>query len=685
MAAQQKKKKNDLSGLVLLAKKSGSTSFSSLWDIKHALGTDKVGHTGTLDSFAEGLLVVLTGNLTHLVPHITGFTKTYEAVVCFGKETDTLDPCGKIIKTGAAPSKEALQEILPKFTGALLQVPPVYSAVHVDGHRASDMARRAEKKDVAPEIQIDPREIFIYKNELKDFLPATESDTCSYALLEIVCSKGTYIRSLARDIGAALGTCGHLSALRRTTVGPFLLSDAVGYEFLEPFTIAAGIETEKRCAVIRSMQEKIALEKDSLPKAKNIHPQEKKYTPEQEKLFAEIQHSFSPMTMPLAEKCGFLCATLKHDAVAKYLNGRPLETKMWTLHKEQEQQTAGNAAFAVNQTALFYEDGQFAGIIEKEDHRFSYGFVVHPQQLERTFSVYSWNDILTGKFPEQYRKTGTAISVGSFDGIHAGHQKLLELLLSQKNLVPGIVTFRASYKTAGTLLPEKKSLAESGEVSTLDQRIELFRQSGMAFVVVIDFSADFARIEGTDFFSQLIQWCGMKYLAEGSDFRCGYKGSCTTADITRMAADRLFTFAVAEEVTVQGERVSSSRIRKAVGDGDFSLAQKMLLRPYSYDCASLVWKKEAAVGDSYVYTSAANFVQVLPPDGTFNVVAIMSGSEDNQLDCTSKEQNPQTFHTYKTVCTLECGNLRLLLPSDKASLRVRALNFIPVNNGYPEK
>ena len=93
MAAQQKKKKNDLSGLVLLAKKSGSTSFSSLWDIKHALGTDKVGHTGTLDSFAEGLLVVLTGNLTHLVPHITGFTKTYEAVVCFGKETDTLDPC----------------------------------------------------------------------------------------------------------------------------------------------------------------------------------------------------------------------------------------------------------------------------------------------------------------------------------------------------------------------------------------------------------------------------------------------------------------------------------------------------------------------------------------------------------------------------------------------------------------
>ena len=91
------KSKSAPSGIMLYAKSSGLTSFSSLWSIKHALCTEKVGHTGTLDSFADGLLVVLSGNLTHLVPHVTGFTKTYEAIVCLGKETDTLDPTGEYV------------------------------------------------------------------------------------------------------------------------------------------------------------------------------------------------------------------------------------------------------------------------------------------------------------------------------------------------------------------------------------------------------------------------------------------------------------------------------------------------------------------------------------------------------------------------------------------------------------
>ncbi|WP_308687177.1 tRNA pseudouridine(55) synthase TruB, partial [uncultured Treponema sp.] len=206
------KTKNKVSGVMLYAKTPGITSFSSLWSIKHALKTEKVGHTGTLDSFAEGLLVVLSGNLTHLVPHITSFTKTYQAVVCFGKETDTLDPTGDVIKTGAAASKEQIESALKKFTGAVLQVPPVYSALHVDGKRASDLVRGGN------EIHLESRQVFVYKNELLDFKEPSENDSCSYALLEIVCSKGTYIRALARDIASSLGTCAHLCALRRTKV-----------------------------------------------------------------------------------------------------------------------------------------------------------------------------------------------------------------------------------------------------------------------------------------------------------------------------------------------------------------------------------------------------------------------------------------------------------------------------------
>ena len=230
------KTKNKVSGVMLYAKTPGITSFSSLWSIKHALKTEKVGHTGTLDSFAEGLLVVLSGNLTHLVPHITSFTKTYQAVVCFGKETDTLDPTGDVVKTGAAVSKEQIEVALKKFTGAVLQVPPVYSALHVDGKRASDLVRGGN------EIHLESRQVFVYKNELLDFKESSENDACSYALLEIVCSKGTYIRALARDIAYSLGTCAHLCALRRTKVGPFELKDAACFGELKEFSIENGIQ-----------------------------------------------------------------------------------------------------------------------------------------------------------------------------------------------------------------------------------------------------------------------------------------------------------------------------------------------------------------------------------------------------------------------------------------------------------
>ena len=157
MKKTSKNPKSSITGIMPFTKTPGLTSFSSLWSIKHALNTDKVGHTGTLDSFAEGLLVVLTGSLTHLVPHITEFTKTYQAVVCFGKETDTLDPTGNFIKDAVAPDCESLKDILPSFKGALLQVPPVYSAIHVNGKRASNAARGGQ------EVKLDSRQIFIYE------------------------------------------------------------------------------------------------------------------------------------------------------------------------------------------------------------------------------------------------------------------------------------------------------------------------------------------------------------------------------------------------------------------------------------------------------------------------------------------------------------------------------------------
>ena len=151
---------NALSGVMLFAKAPGRTSFSSLSTIKKALGTSKVGHTGTLDSFADGLLVVLVGSLTRLVPHITGFDKDYLALVEFGSETDTLDPTGSVIKTAPLPTEEAVRAVLPRFLGDIMQVPPVYSALHVEGKRASDAVRRGE------EVSLPARPVHIYSLSL---------------------------------------------------------------------------------------------------------------------------------------------------------------------------------------------------------------------------------------------------------------------------------------------------------------------------------------------------------------------------------------------------------------------------------------------------------------------------------------------------------------------------------------
>ena len=154
------KKNSNAAGIVLLAKQSGLTSYSSLNAVKKALGTSKVGHTGTLDSFAQGLLVVCVGNLTRLSSHITAFNKTYEAVIEFGKETDTLDPTGEVVRTAELPELQALLKAVEKHKGAIEQVPPAFSALHVDGKRASDLVRDGHN------VELEKRLVFIMASRI---------------------------------------------------------------------------------------------------------------------------------------------------------------------------------------------------------------------------------------------------------------------------------------------------------------------------------------------------------------------------------------------------------------------------------------------------------------------------------------------------------------------------------------
>ncbi len=198
--------------LLLLDKPPGVTSFKALGEVKKLFS--KVGHTGTLDKFAEGLLVVLTGPFTKLNPLITPLDKTYLATIKFGEETSTLDPEGEIIAQADIPQLKEIERGVNKFKGAFMQTPPLYSALRVDGERAHRLVRDGV------EFDLPPREVEIYSSDIVHWEEP-------YLTLKVHCSKGTYIRSLARDIALEIGSRAHLSKLVRVGVGPYHLDEAV--------------------------------------------------------------------------------------------------------------------------------------------------------------------------------------------------------------------------------------------------------------------------------------------------------------------------------------------------------------------------------------------------------------------------------------------------------------------------
>lgn len=208
------------SHILLIDKPCDVTSFRSLGAIKRTVDK-KVGHTGTLDKFAHGLMIVLTGSMTKLNVLFSSMDKRYTATIRFGEETETLDLEGEVIEVAEIPSLARIEkEISEKFIGEILQAPPIYSAIHVNGKRAYQIARSGET------IEMKKRPINIYDFDIIDF--DGRDLKCS-----IKVSKGTYIRSIARDLALACGSRGHLIALERTEVGPYKIEDAVKAENVE--------------------------------------------------------------------------------------------------------------------------------------------------------------------------------------------------------------------------------------------------------------------------------------------------------------------------------------------------------------------------------------------------------------------------------------------------------------------
>ena len=221
------RKGNPVHGWVVLDKPEGLSSSCAVGIVRRVFAAAKAGHGGTLDPLATGILPIALGEATKTVSFAMQGAKSYSFTLSFGVQTTTDDREGSAVATSnVRPTRDEIAAILPRFTGSIDQRPPIFSAIKIDGARAYDIARQAVADGLDSLPELAPRPVEIARLELQD----VTDDSASFF---VACGKGTYIRSLARDIAIALGSAGHVSRLRRLSVGPFSEADSISLAFLE--------------------------------------------------------------------------------------------------------------------------------------------------------------------------------------------------------------------------------------------------------------------------------------------------------------------------------------------------------------------------------------------------------------------------------------------------------------------
>lgn len=265
-----------MNGLILIDKSVGMSSAAVVGILKRRLHVDRIGHAGTLDPFASGLLVLMVGRATRLAAHAVTGGKVYSAEISFGFETDTEDCTGtRTSGTGEQPTLREVQEVARRFIGTIQQEPPQFSAKKVKGERAYSLARRGEQFVLKPaEVTIDALEVW----------SESAGDGSPRFFIRVACSKGTYIRSIARDIGRALGCGAHLISLRRELSVPFSISQAVsleacsgeslvGWDQLFPEAVRCELEEDELPALEQGREREISRVIDRLNRRGSDHAQ----------------------------------------------------------------------------------------------------------------------------------------------------------------------------------------------------------------------------------------------------------------------------------------------------------------------------------------------------------------------------------------------------------------------------
>lgn len=491
----------NINGIINIYKEKGFTSHDVVAKLRGILKIKKIGHTGTLDPNATGLLPVCIGKATKLCDLIADWDKKYRAVMLLGMETDTEDTTGTVTsKHPVAVQEEKLREIMMSFVGDYAQVPPMYSAKKIKGKKLYELAREGIT------IDLPPCDVKIYDIDIISIdLPRVTFD--------VHCSKGTYIRSLCRDIGKKAGCGACMESLERTGVSNFDLSNALTLQEVE-----------------------MLRDKDRI----------------REHLYY-IDEMF--VRYP---------ALLANEESDKYLyNGNPLPDHLI--------RALNTPAFKASEKALYriYDcRHQFIGLYRYNRKQGLY----RPEKLffdQRTMEYINHTE---------YQLKNTAVALGKFEGIHLGHQLLIDKVLAQKEKGYRSVVFTFDRPPASVI----KGDSMIQQIYTKEERRALLSNMGLDVMIEHPFTREFMNLTPEEFIRDiLVDKVGAKVIVVGKDFRFAKNRSGDVNMLEDLSEELGYELIVFDKLAIDGHVVSSTRIRDLLDHANMEEAETLLGRPYT--------------------------------------------------------------------------------------------------------
>lgn len=567
-----------LNALIALNKPAHMTSHDCIATLRRILRERRIGHGGTLDPMATGVLVVGIGKATRLLEEITAQEKHYRARITFGTQTDTDDCEGEVLFTKDAPyaltqgtpleAEQFVSELLSHFRGDLTQVPPAYSAIHVDGKRAYDIARSGTP------FTLQERPITVYDISC---IHIEQDDIAPFIDVELTVSKGTYIRSLARDMGIAAQSCAHLSQLSRISSGRISLSNTVTLADIEKH----GLTDEMLLNPIRvlGLSTTDCLELSDTGYQKILQGQR-----------------LSPASIPEAfdQDSSHRLALLYQkrlvglaDVTARGIHARPvfsggISIPALCVHQYLPSLSARTASDAHRLDGLgspFEQNahpepllGQAYALPCEADEQRLIEAAIKPLRAHRGRARMLIN-------PPKTPLQNAVITIGAFDGVHMGHRFLIDQACAdaRKQGVPSvIVTFNID--------PDEYFLEKDSQRKLLqnNERLSMLTQTGVDYVIVLPFNASLVAQDVETFFTKtLFSYVKPCSIHVGSDFRLGSGRSGDLTSIQQWARDHDIALIGHDLYAHDAAPITSTRVRSAIAWGDFKSATYLLGRPYA--------------------------------------------------------------------------------------------------------